>query len=66
VEHAVARLKNWRILRDHRRRGCHVADTLQAVAVLHNLHLDELRDNFSGPALPQRITPRCTDVPGAS
>jgi len=46
VEHAVAHLKNWRILRDHRHRGCHLADTLQAVAVLHNLHLDELRDNL--------------------
>ena len=46
VEHAIARLKNWRILRDHRRRGCHLADTLQAVAFLHNLHLDELRDNL--------------------
>ena len=46
VEHAIARLKNWRILRDHRRRGCHLADTLQAVAFLHNLHLAELRDNL--------------------
>jgi DDE family transposase/DDE superfamily endonuclease len=44
VEHAIARLKNWRVLRDHRRRGCHVAATLGAVAFLHNLHLDELRD----------------------
>jgi len=42
VEHAIARLKNWRILRDHRRRGGHLADTLPAVAFLHNLHLDEL------------------------
>ena len=46
VEHAIARLKNWRVLRDHRRRGCHIAATLQAVAFLHNLHLDELRDNL--------------------
>jgi hypothetical protein len=46
VEHAIARLKNWRVLRDHRRRGCHVAATLAAVAFLHNLHLDELRDNL--------------------
>jgi hypothetical protein len=45
VEHAIARLKNWRVLRDHRRCGAHVADTVQAVAFLHNLHLDELRDN---------------------
>jgi hypothetical protein len=46
VEHAIARLKNWRILRDHRRRGCHLANTLQKIVVLHNLHLDELRDNL--------------------
>ena len=44
VEHAIARLKNWRILRDHRRRGDHLADTLQAVAFLHNLYVEELRD----------------------
>jgi hypothetical protein len=44
VEHAIARLKNWRVLRDHRRRGCHLTDTLGAIAFLHNLHLDELRD----------------------
>jgi hypothetical protein len=42
VEHAIARLKNWRVLRDHRRRGCHLA----AVAFLHHLHLDELRNNL--------------------
>lgn len=46
VEHAIARLKNWRVLRDHRRRGRHLAMTLQAVAALHNLHVDELRDNL--------------------
>ena len=45
VEHAIARLKNWRVLRDHRRRGCHLANTLGAVAFLHNLHLEELRDS---------------------
>jgi hypothetical protein len=44
VEHAIARLKDWRVLRDHRRRGRHVADTLRAVAFLHNLRL-ELRDS---------------------
>ena len=43
VEHAIARLENWRILRDHRRRGHHLVDTVNAVAFLHNLHLDELR-----------------------
>ena len=45
VEHAIARLKNSRILRDHRRRGCHLADTVNAVSFLHNLQLDELRDS---------------------
>lgn len=44
VEHAIARLKDWRILRDHRRRGRHLADTMHAVAWLHNLRI-ELRDN---------------------
>lgn len=44
VEHAIARLKNWYVLRDHRRRGRHVAQTLGAVAFLHNLHVN-LRDN---------------------
>jgi hypothetical protein len=41
VEHAIARLKNWRILRDHRRRGCHLVYTL----FLHNLQLEKLRDS---------------------
>jgi hypothetical protein len=45
VEHAIARLKNWRVLRDHRRSGRHLAHTIAAVAFLHNLHVDELRDN---------------------
>lgn len=44
VEHAIARLKDWRVLRDHRRHGHHLRHTLQAVAALHNLKL-ELRDN---------------------
>jgi hypothetical protein len=44
VEHAIARLKTWRVLRDHRRRGHHLATTLQAVTVLHNLQVD-LRDS---------------------
>lgn len=44
VEHAIARLKNWRILRDHRRRGVHLDDTLRAVSFLHNLQI-YLRDN---------------------
>ena len=44
AEHAIARLKHWRVLRDHRRRGRHLAHTLQAVSFLHNLQVD-LRDN---------------------
>jgi hypothetical protein len=43
VEHAIARLKDWRVLRDHRRRGVHLGTTVQAVAALHNLKI-ELRD----------------------
>jgi hypothetical protein len=43
VEHAIARLKDWRVLRDHRRRGRHVSDTIRAVAFLHNLRI-EMRD----------------------
>jgi len=39
VEHALARLKDWRVLRDHRRRGCHLAQTLAAVAFLHNVRI---------------------------
>lgn len=44
VEHALARLKDWRALRDHRRRGHALDDTMKAVAMLHNLRI-ELRDN---------------------
>ena len=44
VEHAIARLKDWRGLRDHRRRGHRIFQTVTAVAVLHNLKID-LRDN---------------------
>ena len=43
VEHAIARLKNWRVLRDHRRRAKHLELTLQAITFLHNLQID-LRD----------------------
>ena len=43
VEHAIARLKDWRVLRDHRRRGQQLADTIRAIAFLHNLKI-ELRD----------------------
>ena len=44
VEHAIARLKDWRVLRDHRRRGRHLNDAFNAVAFLHNLRI-QLRDN---------------------
>jgi hypothetical protein len=44
VEHAIGRLKVRRVLRDHRRRGCHLPDTLGAVSLLHNLSL-KFRDN---------------------
>jgi hypothetical protein len=40
VEHAIARLKCWRVLRDHRRRGRHLVTTARAVAFLHNLYID--------------------------
>ena len=45
VEHVIARLKNWRVLRDHRRRAHNVLYTVAAVAFLHNLVI-ELRDNL--------------------
>lgn len=44
VEHAIARLKDWRVLRDHRRRGKHLVYTLRAIAFLHNLTI-QLRDS---------------------
>ncbi|CAN5345498.1 hypothetical protein BH23ACT9_BH23ACT9_39520 [soil metagenome] len=39
AEHCIARLKDWTVLRDHRRRGHHLPDTLRAVAYLHNLRI---------------------------
>ena len=39
VEHAIARLKDWRVLRDHRRRGDRLSDTVRAVAFLHNIRI---------------------------
>ena len=44
IEHAIGRLKTWRVLRDHRRKGRNLLHTLQAVACLHNLVLD-MRDS---------------------
>ncbi|CAN5276758.1 hypothetical protein BH23ACT9_BH23ACT9_35970 [soil metagenome] len=37
AEHCIDRLKDWQILRDHRRRGRHLLDSLRAVGYLHNL-----------------------------
>ena len=37
VEHVFARMKNWKILRDCRRRGDGVAHATRAVALMHNL-----------------------------
>lgn len=45
VEHALARLKDWRTLRDYRRRGATLVETVRAVALLHNLRVRELRDS---------------------
>ena len=44
IEHTIARLKNWRVLRDHRRRARNLVFTSCAVAYLHNVTV-ELRDN---------------------
>jgi hypothetical protein len=43
AEHAIARLKDWRVLRDHRRRGRRLIESLRAVALLLNLNI-ELRN----------------------
>jgi hypothetical protein len=37
VEHVFARMKNWRILRDCRRRGTGLAHAVQGIALMHNL-----------------------------
>ena len=37
AEHAIAHLKDWQMLRDHRRAGEHLPTTLAAVAYLHNI-----------------------------
>ena len=44
VEHALARLKDWRVLRDYRRHGRNLLHTSRAVAFLHNLRI-QLRDS---------------------
>lgn len=40
AEHGLARLKDYRVLRQHRRRGTALNSTTRAVAVLHNLKID--------------------------
>jgi hypothetical protein len=45
AEQVIARLKDWRMLRDHRRRGRHLADTVGAIVFLHNLR-PTFRDKF--------------------
>ena len=44
VEHALARLKEWRVLRDFRRKGNTLLETVRAIAFLENLRA-ELRDS---------------------
>ena len=39
VEHALARMKCWKILRDYRRAASTLADTASGIAHLHNLAL---------------------------
>ena len=39
VEHAFARMKTWKILRDCRQRGDSLHHAVQAVATMHNLTL---------------------------
>ncbi|WP_142001588.1 transposase family protein [Amycolatopsis cihanbeyliensis] len=39
VEHALARMKCWKILRDYRRAASTLNDTVSGIAHLHNIHL---------------------------
>ena len=39
VEHTLARMKCWKVLRDHRRRGRHLHTTTAGIAHLHSLAL---------------------------
>ncbi|GGP53639.1 hypothetical protein GCM10010185_27250 [Saccharothrix coeruleofusca] len=39
AEHALARMKNWNILRDYRRAARTLHDTASGIAHLHNLTL---------------------------
>jgi hypothetical protein len=40
AEHAIARLEDWRVLRDHRRRGRRLIESLRVVALLFNLNIE--------------------------
>ncbi|WP_050374514.1 transposase [Streptomyces acidiscabies] len=40
AEHGLARLKDFQVLRRHRRRGDTINDPTRAIAVLHNLKID--------------------------
>ncbi|MBT2491237.1 transposase [Streptomyces sp. ISL-96] len=40
AEHGIARLKDYQVLRQHRRRGDTINQTSRAVAALHNLKID--------------------------
>ncbi|GAA3528563.1 hypothetical protein GCM10022222_09490 [Amycolatopsis ultiminotia] len=39
AEHALTRMKCWKILRGHRRAAGTPADTVSGIAHLHNIHL---------------------------
>ena len=41
VEHVLARMKNFKILRDHRRAASTLADTVSGIANLHNILLTD-------------------------
>ncbi len=49
VEHTLARMKNWKILRDYRQRGDGLHHAVQAVATMHNLALP---GETAGPDTP--------------
>ncbi len=40
VEHALSRMKNFKILRDYRRAASTLADTVSGIANLHNILLE--------------------------
>ncbi|MGW9597537.1 transposase family protein [Streptomyces chartreusis] len=67
VEHAIGRMKNYKILRDCRQRGEGLHHAVQAVAAMHNLDLTyEQTTLLTRSGLPeyslvqQRLTTSCT------